>query len=407
MHNRYRSASPSGEDRVVDQEHAALVAAGHEVERFERHSDDIAGRSLLGKALVPAQVVWSRRSGVEFARTLNAFQPDVVHIHNVFPLISPSVLRVCESRHVPCVVTIHNYRLICPAGGLFRQGSICRSCVGRHVPSPALVHGCYRGSTVATAPLVAGTITSRRIWESVPSAYLFPSAAQQEEYRSLELPASRCFVMPHLVFPVEAEATRGNLVAYLGLLSEEKGLRQLMTAWDLYLESHARPHLRLAVAGTGPLEVELRAWAASRPSVTALGLLDRTRCATLVGQARAVVAPSQCLETFGLVVAEAMAAGVAPIAADHGGYASLITHGVDGFLFPPRDVHALVRLLLQVESDPGTMARVGQAARATYRRRFTPAKRIAEMERIYRFAMANPRWKDRQERPLGTADLST
>jgi nucleotide-binding universal stress UspA family protein len=95
VHNRYASAQPSGENKVVDQEVELLRGAGHRVGVFERRSDDIAARSLLGKAAVPLLVPWNPAVRAELAARLRAYRPDVVHVHNVFPLLSPSVLAAC------------------------------------------------------------------------------------------------------------------------------------------------------------------------------------------------------------------------------------------------------------------------------------------------------------------------
>lgn len=391
VHNRYRSSSPSGEDRVVDQESAALAEAGHEVHRFERRSDEIGSYSLAEKALVPGRVVWSRRSARELGSVLAAHRPDVAHVHNLFPLLSPSVLLACQRHGVPSVVTFHNFRAVCPGDSLFRDGAVCRSCVGRRLPLPSLVHGCYRGSSVATAARAVGLVANRKLWQCAPSAYIFLSEAQREELAPAGFPPGRSFVKPNLV-PRGAKRVSGDaLVVYVGRLVEEKGLRILMKAWDHYLGTHSEPRLALAVAGSGPMEGEIRAWAATRSSVEVLGLLDRDACGRLVARSEALVAPSEWPEPFGLVVPEAMAAGVPPIATDHGSFRELITAGHDGVLYPPGDFRALARLLRRVDDEPAWTSRMGEAAYQTYLRRFEPSRNVRELERIYRFAIDHPR----------------
>ncbi|MGH9091705.1 MAG: glycosyltransferase, partial [Acidimicrobiales bacterium] len=394
VHNRYRSGIPSGEDHVVDREREALTAAGHTVERFERHSDDIAGMSALGKARIPLDLVWNRGAAGDLDRAVTAFGPDVVHVHNVFPLLSASVLRRCLVRGVPCVVTLHNYRLGCPGSALYRDGAPCRRCVGRRLAVPAVVHGCYRTSPAATLPVAVAGAATLRTWRTAPSAYLFLSEALRRELAPLGLPAERCFVKGNFVEPAPARGPAEPLVAYLGRLTEEKGLRVLMAAWDRYraARSGAGGGLRLAVAGTGPLEGELRAWAAGHRSVELLGLLDRAACADLVGRARAVMAPSEWPEPFGLVVAEAMAAGTVPVATAHGAFADMVADGVDGRLYPPGDTGALAGILADLEvAPPEELAAMGAAARATHRRRFAPAGNVELLEAAYRFAVEHPR----------------
>ena len=131
VHNRYRSATPSGENRVVDQEAEALGRAGHEVMRFGRSSDEIEHWSRAKKASLPARVVWSRETHRDLAATLREHRPDVVHVHNTFPLLSAAVLYACRDAAVPVVATMHNYRLACASGDFFRHGAVCHDCAGR------------------------------------------------------------------------------------------------------------------------------------------------------------------------------------------------------------------------------------------------------------------------------------
>jgi glycosyltransferase involved in cell wall biosynthesis/SAM-dependent methyltransferase len=387
VHNRYRSASPSGENRVVDQETAALLRAGHEVEHFERMSDDIEDFTLREKTVIPGQVVWSPSAAREISKILGEFRPDVVHVHNVFPMISPSVLQACRRHLVPTVVTLHNYRLICPSGDLFRNGSICHDCVGR-IPLPAVRHGCYRESATATIPLAIAGATQKRLWQTLPSAYIFISAAQRDLFSSMNLPHERSFVKHNLVYPMESSTETESLVVYIGRLNEAKGLPLLMEAWD----RADLKNTKLVIAGGGPLEEEVAAWARSRPSVEAPGLLSRQECIALLGRARAAIVPSQWQEPFGLVIAEAMSASVPSIAPSHGSFPELITDGEDGALFPPGDVGSLAKLIGDVENDPSHWAELGRNAYATYSRRFEPEGNVRQLESIYRFAIEHPVW---------------
>ena len=198
VHNRYRSASPSGENRVVDTERAALVGLGHEVVRFERDSDEIEGWSLARKAVLPGLAVWSRESYRRLRAALAQRRPDVVHVHNTFPLLSPAVLYACRDAAVPVVVTWHNYRLMCASGNFLRDGAVCHDCVG----GPALqavVHGCCRGSRLATAVVVVANGAHRQAWRSMVSAYVFISASQRDLLAGLDLAGERVFVRHNLI----------------------------------------------------------------------------------------------------------------------------------------------------------------------------------------------------------------
>jgi glycosyltransferase involved in cell wall biosynthesis len=391
VHNRYRSQSPSGENRVVDQEYDALGRAGHTVERLERFSDDVAGFSWAQKAALPAEALWSTRAARSLSHTLEAFDPDVVHVHNLFPLLSPSVMYSCRRHRIPVVATIHNYHLICTSGVLFRSGAVCHECVGKH-PLPAVRHRCYQGSAPSSALRAATSMVHHHAWRTMPSAYIFLSEAQRSEFASLDLTADRCFVKGNLVPPAPPRADTENLVVFLGRMNDEKGLPLLMEAWDLFDGDRRHPRLRLALAGAGPLESAVRAWARQRPSVEFVGLQSPAQCASLLARARAAVVPSQWREPFGLVAAEAMAAGVAPIAPAHGSFPELITDGVDGVLYPSGDAAELAKAFSSAADRPDWFDALGGNARRTYDRRFEPRANIRQLEAIYRFAIGSPTW---------------
>lgn len=391
VHSRYRSAAPSGENRVVDQEAAALAADGHEVVRFERHSDDIEGWSVARKATLPASVVWNGSAGRELKSLLRSQRPDVVHIHNTFPLLSASVLYACRDAGVPVVATIHNYKLACASGDFFRDGAVCHSCADG-MPAAAVRHGCYRGSRAATLPVALAVVAHRRAWQSLVAAYICISAAQRDLLRGVGLPQERVFVRHNMIPPRSVrQQTRQPVVVYAGRLDAAKGLHVLMAGWDRYLQSGSSPGLGLVIAGSGPLEEAVASWARTRPSVHVAGQLDPGACADAMAAARAVILPSAWEETFGLAAVEAMALGVPPVAAGHGSFPELITDGVDGVLFRPGDPSSLASVFAVADTDPRRFEEYGERARKTYEQRFNPADSLQELIRIYEQAIGYPR----------------
>ena len=390
VHSRYRSATPSGENRVVDQEREALAALGHEVELFERHSDDIEKWSAARKAVLPAAVVWNSQARRELREVLRAGRPDVVHVHNTFPMLSASVLYACKDAGVPAVATLHNYKLACASGDFFRDGAACHDCAAG-VPTGALRHGCYRGSRVATAPVALSIMAHRRTWRTLVSAYTCISASQRDLLRGVGLPAERVFVRHNMVpeRPVRHRVRR-PVVVYAGRLDEAKGAPLLMAGWDRYLSKADQPGLGLVIVGSGPLEDAVRAWAATRPSVRATGRLGPDACAEEMAAATAVLLPSAWEETFGLAAVEAMSLGVAPVAAAHGSFPELITDEVDGMLFQPGDPAGLADVLVQADNNAKIFEELGARARMTYEQRFNPADSMARLLGIYRYAIENP-----------------
>ncbi|GAB3008763.1 glycosyltransferase family 4 protein [Amycolatopsis acidiphila] len=381
VHNRYRSEQPSGENNVVDQEVGLLRSAGHDVRLFERRSDDIASMSFVGKATVPLRVPWNSAVRTYLVEQLRADRPDVVHIHNTFPLLSPSVVAACSDARVPAVATLHNYGMVCPPGTLYRDGHVCTSCVGGQ-PVPAVRHGCYRGSRVATLPMALSTAVNRRRWWSGISRFFCISGAQRELLVSAGMPGESLVVKHNFVDdPALRRELPGEHVLYLGRMTEEKGVRLLMDAWSV-----ADVGMPLVLAGTGPLSDEVASWAAGRADVQYLGLRTKAECQALLARASAVVAPSVWLEAFGLVVVEAMAAGVPAVAPAHGAFPELVDDEVTGLLHPPGDAPALAAALRRVVA-PARNRELGDAARLRYEKEFTPSVGLDRLLSGYRAAI--------------------
>ncbi|MFJ3234442.1 glycosyltransferase [Streptomyces sp. NPDC086787] len=387
VHNRYASAQPSGENKVVDQEVALLRAAGHQVELFERRSDDIAARSLPGKVAVPLLVPWNPAVRRELADRLRTERPDVVHIHNVFPLLSPAVLAACADAGVPAVATLHNYTQVCPPGTLQRDGRPCTECVGA-TPLPAVRHGCYRNSRLATVPLAVSMSVNRRRWWTGVERFFCISEAQRDVLVRSGMPAERLAVKHNFVpDPGTRRTDDGEHVLYLGRLAEAKGVRLLMAAWD-ELAAGGGVGVPLVIAGTGPLEAEVTAWAAGRDDVRYVGLYDTEQCRQAIARSVAVVAPSTWLEAFGLVVVEAMAAGVPTVAAGHGAFVELVEDGVTGLLHRPGESASLASHIRRIAVEQDRNREMGQAARRRYEQGFSPAVGLERLVEGYRTAIA-------------------
>ncbi|AYC37063.1 glycosyltransferase family 4 protein [Streptomyces griseorubiginosus] len=387
VHNRYASAQPSGENKVVDQEVELLRSGGHRVELFERRSDDIGSMSLLAKAALPLRVPWNAAVRRELADRLRTERPDVVHVHNVFPLLSPAVLAACADAGVPAVATLHNYTQVCPPGTLQRDGRPCTECVGS-TPLPAVRHGCYRGSRLATVPLAVSLSANRKRWWSGVERFLCISGAQRDVLVNAGMPAERLAVKHNFVPDPDARRTdTGEHVLYLGRLAEAKGVRLLMAAWD-EIAAGGGVGVPLVIAGTGPLEAEVSAWAAGRDDVRWVGLLDTAECQKAIARSVAVVAPSTWLEAFGLVVVEAMAAGVPVVAAGHGAFVELVEDGVTGLLHRPGESASLASGIRRIAAEPDRNRAMGEAARRRYEQGFSPAVGLDRLVEEYRTAIA-------------------
>jgi hypothetical protein len=180
VHNFYGSAAPSGENQVFEAERTLLRARGHEVAEFTRHSDEIRGQGALGAVRGGLATPWNPWMTWAIRREVNRLQPDVVHVHNTFPLISPGIFHAIGDRAAR-VLTLHNYRLFCPAGIPMRAGKVCTDCLDARGSLPAMRHGCYRGSRVATAPLAFSVWLRRAMgtWRDQVDAFVALSDFQR------------------------------------------------------------------------------------------------------------------------------------------------------------------------------------------------------------------------------------
>lgn len=394
VHNFYRSGAPSGENRVVEQDLELLRAVGHDVELHSVSSDEIDGYSKVGKALLPGTVIWSPKAKRELAATLGRFRPDVVHVHNSFPLLSASILAATGAANVATVATLHNYRLLCAGGSFFRDGAVCHDCLP-HRTLPGIRHGCYRDSVAATLPLSIANLVHARRWRTQVDALLTLSSAQRRLFVDAGFPADRTFVKPNWV-PDRPVRTGDDLAptpefAYLGRLAPEKGIGLLMQAWDLLTSTVATTAdaevPTLVIAGGGPLEADVQAWAATRPSVRFVGHQDAAGCSRITNRALASLVPSVWEETFGLVVIEAMAAGVPAIAPAHASFPDFIRSGVDGLLVDPNSAPALAEAMAGLLARPERALALGAEARRTYEARYRPEAVTALLVDRYRGAI--------------------
>ncbi|TYB36770.1 glycosyltransferase family 4 protein [Micromonospora sp. AP08] len=304
-HNRYREAQPSGENTIVDAEIAQLTAAGVEVLPFLRSSDEIPAMSKPAKALLPISPIWAPKAQHDLDRLLTEHRPDVLHLHNPYPLLSPWVVRTAHKRGVPVVQTVHNYRQVCSSGLYFRDGVICQDCRGRALGVPAIVHRCYRGSRAQSALMATTLAVHRPTWKSV-DRYIALTTAVADHLRDYGIPDERIVVKPNAVPDPGTPAPPGDGFLFMGRLSPEKGLDLLLTAWRRHPVGSLGP---LRIAGDGELRPLAEAAAADRPDVVYLGQLDRPGVRAALADSAVVLATSTWHDVLPTVIIEALASG--------------------------------------------------------------------------------------------------
>lgn len=304
-HNRYREAQPSGENTIVDSEIAQLTAAGVEVLPFIRSSDEIPSMSKAAKALLPISPIWAPRAQQDLSRLLTEHRPDVLHLHNPYPLISPWVVRTAHKHGVPVVQTVHNYRQVCSSGIYFRDGVICQDCKGRALGIPAIKHRCYRDSAAQSALMATTLAVHRGTWRSV-DRYIALTTAIADHLREYGIPDDRIVVKPNAVPDPGRPAPLGDGFLYMARLSPEKGVDLLLDAW----RRHPVGTLgTLRIAGDGELRPLVEAAVAERPDVVYLGQLDRAGVQAAVEASAVVIAASMWHDVLPTVIIEALSSG--------------------------------------------------------------------------------------------------
>lgn len=390
VHNYYGSAAPSGENLAFELERDLLTRSGHEVRTFVRHSDELRRRGWLGTLRGAAATPWNPFARAALLRVAKAFRPDVVHAHNTFPLLSPAIFPPL-GRQAARVLTLHNYRLFCPAAIPVRAGRTCTECLDQRSVLPALRHACYRGSRAATAPLALSVALARAAgtWSRHVEAFIALTGFQRDVMVAAGLPAGKVFVKPNF-YPgrpeVRAFATRVGAV-FVGRLSEEKGVRHLLEAWRAW--GPDAPPLR--VVGDGPLRpaLEAQARAAGHAAVTFLGQVPPAQAEAEIAAARLLILPSVCLEGFPLVLREAFAFGTPAAVSGLGALPDLVEHGGAGVVFRPADPASLLSTVKAAWREPGGLERRSAGARRAFEEKYAEAENLHLLLEIYQQAVAS------------------
>ncbi|MFI5936212.1 glycosyltransferase family 4 protein [Actinoplanes sp. NPDC051494] len=373
-HNRYREAIPSGENVMVDTEIAQLTAAGVEVVPFQRASDSIGDLPLAEKALLPLSPVFGHSAQRDLGELLARERPDVLHLHNPYPLLSPWVIRTAHKHGVPVVQTVHNYRQVCSSGLYFRDGHNCHDCRGKALGWPAIQHKCYRGSAAQSALMATTLAVHRPTWKSVDRfiALTDQIAAHLNDYG---IPDDRIVIKPNGLPDPGAPDPLGDGFLYAARLSPEKGLALLLDAW----QRHPVGALgRLTIAGDGELRPLAEQAAAARADVSYVGALDRAGMTAARRAASVIVAVPTWNDVLPTVILEAMASGRPVLGTAVGGIPYLLG-GDAGWAVAPEPA-ALAAALPRARAEAASRA---PAARDRYLRMFHPDVLVKRLIEIY------------------------
>ena len=385
IHNAYQQ--PGGEDVVVAQETRLLESQGHSVVSYRRSNREIERMSKPRRLLMVKDIVHSDASKREIRELLRREKPDLVHVHNTFMMISPSVFEACREEGIAVLQTLHNFRLLCPGSAFSRDGKVCEECLEGSLWS-GIRHACYRDSHAMTAAvaLMLKFHRVRETWNDSVDSYVALTEFARRKFIQGGLPPDKIHVKPNFVgMDPGVKNGEGRYALFAGRLSPEKGADILLSAW-----ARLSKPLPLVIIGDGPLRETLELEIASRglSNIVLKGWLPRNQVLAAMKEAAFVIAPSICYETFSMTTVEAYACGTPVICSRAGGMQEIVKDQRTGLHFTPGDPADLAAKVDWACSLPGRLVAMGRAARAEYEHLYTAEKNYSALMQIYQHTIA-------------------
>jgi glycosyltransferase involved in cell wall biosynthesis len=385
LHNRYQIQG--GEDVVVAQEAAMLRSFGVLVDLFQIDNDSITG--VREKIYTTIHLAYSAKMRDQVQRRIREFRADIVHVHNFFPRFTPSVYDAAIREGCGVVQTLHNYRLMCSGGYLFRDQKICTDCLSWGNGLPGLVHRCYRGSLVGTAALT-GMVAFHKLqstWGTRVDRFItLTEFARSLFIEHADLPAEKVVVKVNLVPDIGVQPGEKKYALFVGRLSPEKGISSILSA----VKSNRFP-LPLKIVGSGQLEAQVQA-AVEPGRLEFLGKKSSDEVHELVRGAKMMIAPSIWHEAgVPLVIGEAFSAGVPVITCRIKPMDAVVEHERNGLLITPGSEVEMCDAAIRIHTDDGLRSHLSREARRTYERFYKPEANFRALLEIYQGAKSNPR----------------
>jgi glycosyltransferase involved in cell wall biosynthesis len=369
IHNFYRYRG--GEDHYVQILDDTFSQKGHQVSCLFYDSKDIKDFNPFRKLLIPFKFIRSKRVNRRLEQLIRDNKPDLAVIHNMFPLISLSILKVLKRFGIPVIKRIENFRFLCLNGLFLRSGfGICEVCSqGNYLPG--IIHKCYQNSFFnslgMSIPLFFGK-WKKKLFSSV-NTFLIPSIFVKERFQQIGFPEKQLRILPNFLDsePVDTTSQPDNYAVFMGRLSVEKGLHTLLKAFK------ELPHVPLKILGAGPIKEELEGFVIKNhlKQVEFVGYVDGQKKKEILAKALFLIFPSECYESFGYSIIESYACGVPVVASALGGAKELVEEGETGYLFEAGNHEDLMDKINRIREDKDQMMKMRKRALERVKRLYT------------------------------------
>jgi glycosyltransferase involved in cell wall biosynthesis len=344
IHNAY--GKYSGEEAVIDANINILEKVGHKVIKFSRSSEEITS-SHLGKYKAFFTSFYNPCSIKTLRILLNKEKPDIIHIHNLYPLISPSILPFIRKYGIPVIMTVHNYRLVCPNGLFYNGEKICEACSNGKEWN-CIINNCEK-SILKSLSYALRNASSRifKYYKNNIDAFLCLTEFQRQKLIQNGFPENRCHTLPNFLGDIKNKiiydtSIKENIL-FLGRINKQKGFDILINAAkrckNIKFKVAGKPDKKFINIDNLPENVQ---W---------LGIIDGQKKEEALNTALALVFTSRSYEGFPMVFLEAMQHGIPVIAPRLGGYPEIIREGKNGWLYEPENEFDLIRILNKVNQD--------------------------------------------------------
>lgn len=377
VHNYYQQRG--GEDAVVEAEKALFEQHGHQVISFTKQNNTIQSR--WQKIHSCLQTHHNKHSATEFDKVLTTEKPDIVHCHNTFPLISPAIYGICQKHSIPVIQTLHNFRIQCANGLLFRNGQICENCLTKNSTRDAIRYHCYRNSLIGSVTLAhyISYHKKHQTWRHQVNRFIALTDFAKSKFLKAGIDADQIDIKPNFIdtpkHPPVQQSQRNIDVLYIGRLSPEKGIDTLVQA-----SHHCQS--AITVIGEGPVQIT-----SHNKNIIALGKMPLVDLLKQLAMAKMLIVPSIWHENFPRVIVEALSCGTPVITSNLGSLAEIVQHNHNGMLFEPGDSQALAKTINGLLQDPKKLQNLSNQAYQSYLDHYTPDQNYQQLMAIYQRAL--------------------